>query len=148
MTVTSRLFFLMQSRVRLRVPPLRTPSPSWGEAGGPAAQGAWAECRDRQEACNEASLCWCRGGSVWTSQVDDCWSLASLAACSAGGWLLVGWMSLSSSSSSLFSNSASASSCLLRRSAPSRARMSHITRDNWPCRKKNHPIRHICDSCE
>lgn len=131
MTVTSRVFLLMQSRVRLLVPPLRTPSPSWGDGGGPDIFMAWAECSDRLEACKDASLCWCLVSSVCSSHPDvSCWSLASCC------WLLVGCRFLRSSNSSLFSSSASASSCLLRRSAPNSARISHITRDNWPCKER------------
>lgn len=138
MTVTSRLFLLMQSRVRLLVPPLRDPSPSWGDGGGPDTFKPLAECSDRLEACKDVSLCWCLVSSACSSHPDVCWSswCCSLAACSRGCWLLVGCRSLRSSSSSLFSSSASASSCLLRRSAPNRARMSHITRDSWPWMKR------------
>ncbi len=143
-TVTSRLFFLMQSRVRLLVPPLRTPSPSWGDGGGPDKFMPWAECRDRLEACKDASLCWRLVGSVCRSHPDVCGSswCWSLAACSTGCWLLVGCRSLRSSNSSLFSSSDSASSCLLRRSAPNRARMSHITRDSWPWMERSHNYMH------
>lgn len=131
MTVTSRLFLLMQSRVRLLVPPLRTPSPSWGDGGGPDAFMAWADSGDRLEARKDACL---PVSSVRSSHWDVCCSpwFWSLAACSAGSWPLIGCRSLRSSNSSLFSSSASASSCLLTRSAPKRARMSHIRRDNWP----------------
>lgn len=135
MTVTSLLFLLMQSRVRLLVPPLRTPSPSWGDGGGPDAFMAWGDSRDRLEACKDGSLSWWLVSSVCSSHRDVCSSpwFWSLSACSAGSWPLIGCRSLRSSNSSLFSSSASASSCLLRRSAPNRARMSHIKRDIWPC---------------
>lgn len=141
MTVTSRLFLLMQSRVKLLVPPLRVPSPSWGDGGGPDMCMAWAEGSDRLEACKDASLCWCLVCSVCSSHPGVC---CSLDVCSTGCWLLVGCRSLRSSNSSLFSSSASASSCLLRRSAPNRARMSHITRDNWPCRRGHKITEHPC----
>lgn len=123
MTVTSRLFLLMQSRVTLLVPPFRTASPSWGDAGGPNADMD----------CKGASLCGCLD-SLYNSHWDVCCSpwFRSLSAFSMGGRALDGCMSLRSSNSSLFSTSASASSCLLRRSAPNRALMSDIKQDNCP----------------
>lgn len=124
MTVTSRLFFLMQSRVTLLVPPFRTASPSWGDAGGPNAHMDW----------KVVSLCCCCLDSLYNSHGDVCCSpwFCSLSAFSTGGRPLDGCMSLRSSKSSLFSTSASASSCLLRRSAPNRALMSDIKQANCP----------------
>lgn len=122
-TVTSRLFLLMQSRVTLLVPPFCTTSPSCGDAGGP----------DAHMDCKAVSLCCCLD-SPYNSHCDVCCSpwFRSLPRCSTGSRPLDGCMSLRSSNSSLFSTSASASSCLLRRSAPNRARMSHIKQDNCP----------------
>ena len=136
-TVTSRFFLLMQSRVRLRVPPLRPPSPSCGDGGGPDPFIAWAGYRDRLEECKDAFLCRCLVASECSSHpgVGCAPWCCSLAVWSTGCWVLMGCRSLRSSSSSLFSSSASACSCRLRRSAPNRARMSHITRDNWSWRE-------------
>lgn len=134
MTVTSRFFLLMQSSVRLLLPPLCAASLAWGDRGGLDALVAGADRSDKLQVCEDALLCCCLLGSLCNSQWEVRCSpwCCSLTACSTGICLLIGCRSLRISNSSLFSNSASASSCLLRCSAPSNALMSHITWDSWP----------------
>lgn len=134
MTVTSRLFLLMHWRVKLRGP-FRSPSPSWGEEW-PAQLGG--EARDRLEACKGVSPGWRVRSMQGVCSSSWSWLLTDG---SADCWFFVNCRSRRSSNSSLFSSSASANSCLLRRSAPNTACMSHITRDIWPCRRKTVHIR-------